>query len=151
MGYLTSIQTRMWNLKRKGYSQAEISRQMNVTRQTVNKTINVIDSKITRALLEAAQLNRINVKSVNSQKGFLFGRSTVFDMDILVTFSERNGLQIWYKGEGGCSNCADADDCKKRLITEAEERGITLPDNVRIIKPARIADLLFKRILEESQ
>jgi transcriptional regulator with XRE-family HTH domain len=138
----------MWSLKRKGFSQAEISRRMNVTRQTVNKTINVIDSKITKALLEAAQLNRINVKNVNSQKGFLFGRSMVFDMDVLVTFSERNGLQLWYKGEGGCSNCADSEDCKQRLIAEAEERGITLPDNTKIIEPARIADLLFMKIME---
>lgn len=148
-GYLTPKQKRFWRLRFDGLTQAEISREMDVSRQTVNKTLNVIDSKVTKALLEAAQLNKIKISRVDMEKGFLLGHSSTLRMATLITFSDKNGIQIWYKGEGHCSECEWLDSCKEKLLTEAKVRDILLPKNTETMQPSKLADLLFKKIMEE--
>jgi hypothetical protein len=124
---------------------------MDVTRQTVNKTFNAIDSRVSKALLEAAQINRIETSRLDHEKGYLLGRSPSLGMDVLITFSERNGIQVWYKGEGGCSDCTGRDSCKQKLLIEAEDRGIQLPENVEEKEPSELADILFKKIVEGGE
>lgn len=148
-GYLTPKQRKFWGLRRRGLTEAQIFREMAVTRQTMNKTFNVIDSKVSRALLEAAEINRVEVRRVNSEGGFLLGFSPMFGMEVLVTFSERNGIQVWYRGEGGCSQCSWLRSCRQKLLTEADERGIPLPKNVEALEPSKLSEILFKRITEE--
>jgi transcriptional regulator with XRE-family HTH domain len=148
-GYLTPKQRKYWDLRRNGLSQAEISREMNVTRQTVNKTFNTVDSRVSRALLEAAQVNRVEINRVDPEKGFLLGRSPRLGMDVLVTFSDRNGILVWYRGEGGCSECSWLSSCKQKLLIEAEDRGIQLPENAKDLEPSTLAETLFNTIREE--
>lgn len=147
-GYLTPKQRKYWGLRRSGLTQAEISRRMKITRQTVNKTFNAIDSRVTKALLEAAQINKVEINRLDQEKGFLLGRSPSSGMDVLVTFSERNGIQVWYRGEGGCSECSQLSNCKKKLMIEAKERGIKLPDKENM-EPSQLSEILFKKIMEE--
>ena len=146
-GYLTPKQRKYWSLRRKGLSQAEISRMMGVTRQTVNKTFDAIDSRVSKALLEAAEINRIEVSRVDPKKGFLLGRSPSLGVDVLVTFSDRNGIQVWYRGEGGCSECGWRNSCREKLLFEAEERGIELPEGAEEMEPSELAEILFKKIV----
>ena len=148
-GYLTPKQRKYWGLRRSGLTQADISREMDVTRQTVNKTFNVVDSRVSRALLEAAQVNRVEINRVDPEKGFLLGRSPSLGMEVLVTFSDRNGILVWYRGEGGCSECSWQSSCKKKLLIEAEDRGIQLPEAVEDMKPSKLAETLFNNIMEE--
>ena len=148
-GYLTPKQRKYWGLRRSGMTQAEVSREMDVTRQTVNKTFLAIDSRVSRALLEAAQVNRVEISRVNPERGFLLGRSPSLGMDVLVTFSDRNGVLVWYRGEGGCSECSWSRSCKQKLLIEAEDRGIPLPGKVEEMEPSKMADALFKKIMEE--
>ena len=148
-GYLTPRQRKYWGLRFGGLTQAEISRKMGVGRQTVNKTFNAIDSSVSRALLEAAQINRIEISQVNHEKGFLLGRSASIGMEALITFSERNGIQVWYRGEGNCSECTWLSSCRQKLTIEAEERGIQLPEETEDVEPSRLAEALFKKIMEE--
>jgi hypothetical protein len=148
-GYLTPRQRKYWGLRRSGSTQAEISRKMGVVRQTVNKTFNAIDSSVSKALLEAAHINRIEISRVDTEKGFLLGRSPSLGMDALVTFSERNGIQVWYRGEGDCLECSWLSSCKQKLLIEAEERGVQLPEETEDIEPSKLAETLFKKIMEE--
>ena len=148
-GYLTPKQRKYWGLRRSGMTQAEISREMDVTRQTVNKTFIAVDSRVSRALLEAAQINRVEISRVDPEKGFLVGRSPSLGMDVLVTFSDRNGLLVWYRGEGGCSECSWRSHCKQNLLIEAEDRGIPLPEAAEDMEPSKLADILFAKIMEE--
>ena len=148
-GYLTPKQRKYWGLRRSGLTQAEVSREMDVTRQTVNKTFNVIDSRVSKALLEAAQVNRVEISRVDTEKGFLLGRSPSLGMDVLVTFSERNGILVWYRGEGGCSECSWRSRCKQNLVMEAEDRGIPLPEDAEDTEPSTLSELLFNKIMEE--
>jgi transcriptional regulator with XRE-family HTH domain len=130
-------------------TQAEISRRMDVTRQTVNKTFNAIDSRVTRALLEAAQVNKVEISRVDPAQGFLYGRSPSLGTDVLVTFSDRNGILVWYRGEGGCSECSWRKSCKQKLVIEAEDRGIPLPEVAEEMEPSQLADALFTTIMGE--
>ena len=148
-GYLTPKQRKYWGLRRSGLTKAEISREMDVTRQTVNKTFNAIDSRVSKALLDAARVNRVEISRVDMEKGFLLGRSPSLGLDVLVTFSERNGIQIWYRGEGGCSACSWRDSCKQKLVIEAEDRGIPLPADAEDTEPSKLSELLFEKIMEE--
>ena len=148
-GYLTPKQRKYWGLRRSGLTQAEISREMDVTRQTVNKTFNAIDSRVSRALLEAAQVNRVEISRVDPEKGFLLGRSPSLGIDVLVTFSDRNGILVWYRGEGGCSECGWLSSCRQKLLMEAEDRGIRLPEEAEEMEPSKMAETLFKKIMEE--
>lgn len=147
-GYLTPLQRKYWGLRRSGLTQADISREMDVTRQTVNKTLDIVDSRVSRALLEAAQVNRVEINRVDSEKGFLLGHSPSLGMDVLVTFSDRNGILVWYRGEGGCSECSWRSRCKQHLVMEAEDRGIPLPENAEDLEPSALADALFNTIME---
>ena len=148
-GYLTPKQRKYWGLRRSGLTQAEISRKMDVTRQTVNKTFIAIDSRVSKALLEAAQINRIETTRLNQERGCLLGRSPNLGLDVLITFSERNGIQVWYKGESGCSECTSREGCRQTLLIEAEERGIQLPEKADDMEPSKLADILFKKIIKE--
>jgi transcriptional regulator with XRE-family HTH domain len=147
-GYLTPKQRKYWGLRRSGLTQADISRKMDVTRQTINKTFNAIDLRVSKALLEAAQINRIETSRLDYEKGYLLGRSPSLRMDVLITFSERNGIQVWYRGEGDCSECTERISCKQKLLIEAEDRGIQLPEEAEEKEPSELADILFKKILE---
>ncbi|UCD40166.1 MAG: hypothetical protein JSV87_01055 [Candidatus Bathyarchaeota archaeon] len=147
--YLTPKQRNLWRLRFNGHNQSEISRITGVTRQTINKSFGVIDSKITKALLEGAQFNRIEIKRLDMEKGFLLGRSIEFRLDALITYSDVNGLQIWYKGEGNCSQCETVDSCREKLIKEANVRGISIPENSEKEIPSYLADILFEKIMEE--
>jgi hypothetical protein len=122
---------------------------MEVTRQTVNKTFNAIDSSVSRALLEAAQINRVQTSRLDTERGFLLGRSPSLGMDVLVTFSDRNGILVWYRGEGGCAECSWRSSCRQKLLMEAEDRGIQLPEDAEDREPSKLAEILFKKIMEE--
>ena len=147
--YLTPTQMAIWRLRFDGNSQAEISRRTGVTRQTINKAFGAIDSKVTKALLEAAKVNRLEIRRVDMERGFLLGRSSAFGLDAMVTFSDENGVQIWYRGEGDCSTCEESASCREALLKEARLRGIKAPPNFRNLDPSRIADLLYERLTED--
>ena len=147
--YLTPKQRKYWSMRLNGLTQADISRKMDVTRQTVNKAFNAIDSRVSKALLDAAQVNKVEISRLDPEKGFLLGRDPGSGTRVLITFSERNGIQIWYKDESGCSKCNERDSCKHTLFIEAEDRGIKLPEKAVDMEPSELADILFKKIIEE--
>jgi transcriptional regulator with XRE-family HTH domain len=148
-GYLTPKQRKYWSLRRDGLTQAEISRKMKVTRQTVNKVFDAIDSRVSKALLDAAEINRIEINRLDPEKGFLIGRSPSLGLDVFITFSERNGVQLWYRGESDCPECKVRSSCRRKLLIEAEDRGIKLPEKAAELEPSELAEILFKKILEE--
>jgi len=149
MGYLTSRQKRIWNLKSKGLLQASIARRLDVTRQTVHKALNIANSKVSKALQETAKLNKIKVRTVDPTNGILVGYSPEFNTTAMITFSARNGVQIWYRHEGDCENCDQLQVCRTMLLAEAEDRKIQLPENKDSMLPSELAETLFSKIIGE--
>jgi len=150
-GYLTSKQKQIWDLKGKGLPEANIARKLDVSRQTVHKALNIANDKISQALQETAKLNKIRVKTVDTTNGILVGYSQEFKTTALVTFSAKNGVQIWYRHEGDCGNCDQLEACRKALLVEAEERDIHLSENQRSVLPSKLAEILFSKIMGERE
>ena len=151
MGYLTPTQKIIWNLKSTGIPEASVARKLNVTRQTVHKSLDIANTKITQSLEETAKINKITIQSVNAATGVLIGYSTHFQTKALITFSAKNGIQTWYKHEGDCKNCEQLQTCKEALLTEATDRGIPFPENISNILPSEFAKTLFSKITGEKE
>jgi DNA-binding CsgD family transcriptional regulator len=150
-GYLTSKQRLIWGLKSKGLQEASIARELNVTRQTVHKAINTANMRIEDSLTEAAKLNNIEIQTINTNAGFLSGYSPHFKTQAFVTFSAKNGIQVWYKHEGHCQTCARLKKCREMLISEANARNFLLTQEEDQISPSKLAEVLFSKILGEKQ
>jgi IS30 family transposase len=148
-GYLTSKQMKIWDLKRRGFLEAGIARELNVSRQTVHKAADVADNKVSQALMETAKLNKIKVKTVDPAIGILSGFSSEFKTPVIVTFSARNGVQVWFRHEGDCKNCDQLQICKETLLAETKDRNISFPENADSMLPSKLAEILFSKITGE--
>ncbi len=149
-GYLTPKQTLIWDLKGNGLQEANIARKLNITRQTVHKALDTANIKINEALQETARINKIEIQTVNPAKGFLLGYSAHFKTKTFITFSAKNGIQVWYKHEGNCKKCSKIDACRDALLAEAKDRNFLLLDDTSKILPSKIAEALIKRITSED-
>jgi transcriptional regulator len=150
-GYLTPKQLKVWDLKRRGSPEAEIARELKISRQTIHKAADVAESKVAQALMETASLNKIRVKVVDPVIGVLSGYSPEFKTPVIITFSAKNGVQIWYKHEGDCTSCDQLENCRKTLLAEMEERNIRLPKNLGSMSPSKISEFLFQRLMVEER
>jgi DNA-binding CsgD family transcriptional regulator len=148
-GYLTSKQKLIWDLKRKGLSEANIARKLKVTRQTIHKALDIANSKVYAALKEAATINKIGIKAMDPAQGVVVGYSPDFKTDAIILFSAKNGIQVWYKHEGDCRNCDQLQTCRKMLLVEAEDRNMQLPENANSMMPSKLAEILFSKIIGE--
>ncbi|MGB9694255.1 MAG: hypothetical protein ACPLYF_05365 [Fervidobacterium sp.] len=147
-GYLTPKQTKIWDMKKKGFLEANIARELNVTRQTVHKAVEVANSKVSQALIEMAKLSRIKVEYLNPTKGILIGYSQEFGTQAIITFSASNNIQIWYRHRGNCEQCDQVESCQKKLLAELEDRNIQPPKNLNSIPPSELAEFLFQKIIK---
>ncbi len=138
-------QFEFWRLRRDGMAGAEIARSFSVSRQSVSKSLQGMDSKVSRVLMEMAQSNRIEVKKVNFERGVLFGRSVQLDTDAIIFVSAKHGVQVWYWHEGDCGGCSHAHECEKLLRDYAGEMEISLASSK---SPAEMADELFRKLGE---
>lgn len=145
-GYLTSKQTLIWDLKSRGMPEASIAKKLKVTRQSIHKAVGAASKKVCTSLEEAAEINRIEVERVDPAKGFLMGYSSHFKTKAFITFSAKNGVQVWYKHEGNCEKCEKLETCRDVLLTEAEDRNFLLPEGIRSMLPSQLAEALFSRI-----
>ncbi len=143
----TSRQLRMWGMRRDGLSLAEIARRLGVTRQAVSKSMRGIDDRLSQTLETVAGAAKIEVRHVDTKMGVLLGFSHETNERVVVTLSTRHGFQIWHHYTGRCGGCDLLDRCKKVILDEAEERGVTLTDEERGGYPAEIARSVFSKVL----
>ena len=150
-GYLTPKQKVIWNLKGNGLQEAHIAKKLNVTRQTIHKALDTANLKIGEALEEVAKINKIDIETLNADRGFLKGYSSHFKTQAFVTFSAKNGVQVWYKHEGDCAKCSKIEACRETLLAEAKDRNFLLLDDTRKLLPSQLAEALFAKITGESE
>jgi len=146
-GYLTSQQRKIWAMRLNGYSQAKIARELGVTRQAINKYLNIIDNKVNEALLETARVNKIDLKRVDFKRGIALGYSPEFKVRVIVSYSASNGVQLWYEHKGQCEKCEKLDKCREILLVEAKERNLKLTETETTLPPSKLADTIFIQIL----
>jgi predicted XRE-type DNA-binding protein len=143
--YLTGRELSVWKLRRDGLKQADIAKRLGVQRQGVNHTLVGIDSKIGQALQEAAALNKLDVWGVHLDDGVMEAFSQAHQVPVIVSFSEANGIQAWFLYEGKCNTCNRLSQCKSMLLAEAEERGVKLSDEEKLLAPTKLARKIFAR------
>lgn len=149
LGYLTAKQKMMWDLKSSGLQEANIARKLNITRQTVHQTLDIANLKIGEALQEMAEINKIEVETLDPNRGFLKGYSNHFKTQAFITFSAKNGIQLWYKHEGNCEKCSKLQTCRDTLLAEAKDRNFLILDDTSKILPSKLAEALFAKIAGE--
>lgn len=146
-GYLTSRESKIWSLRRDHLIQSEISRRLDISRQAVNQALTVIDSKVERALIEAAETNNLQMKSVNSVDGIMEAYSPAHRLPVIVSLSKVNGLKVWYLYEGKCSECSQTASCQDAILSEANERGMTLSEEDKVLSPSLLALKIFSNFV----
>ena len=147
-GYLTGRQLSIWDLLRKGHSQSDIARRLHITRQAVSQLAQTIPDKVSAALYDAARLNRIDPRHVDSVRGVLLGWSKEFQAETIITFSSRTGLNLWYQHElGRCRICPDKGRCRAALLENAKEFGIALNKAEKEQDPSKLSGLIFAKLL----
>ena len=149
LGYLTPKQRLMWNLKSTGMPEATIARKLAVTRQTVHQTLDTANLKLAEALEEIAKINKIETQKLDPNKGYLLGYSSHFKTQAFITFSAKNGVQVWYKHEGDCQKCSQLQTCRNALLAEAKDRGFLILDDTSKILPSQLAEALISKITGE--
>ena len=146
-GYLTGRETSIWELRRNRLNQSEIGRRLSITRQAVHKALGVIDSKVERALTEASETNRLEVRSLDLVEGIMVAHSPAYRIPVVVSLSRANGLKVWHLYEADCASCGYERSCRKMLLAEAEERGVELKGEDRKVPPTHLALKVFSRYL----
>lgn len=147
LAYLTPRQRHLWSLRLGGLSESDISRREDISRQSVHVILNVARDKISLALKEAAEVNRIQTRHLDVMKGILVGESLEFGHKVVVTYSPTNGIRIWYAHDDDCRECRVDKSWTKVIMKEAQERQVRLSDAELRLPPHKLAKLIFARIL----
>ena len=147
-GYLTKRETSIWSLRHILGSQAKIARRLNISRQAIHKSLQTIDKKIEQALNEAATTNNLDIKKIDVIHGVMYAYSPAYQIPVIVSLSEANGLKVWYLYEGNCEECSRSAECMTLLESEAEERGINIEDTT--MSPSNIAKKIFLDYFKEE-
>lgn len=147
--YLTKRQQEIWTLRLRGTSKAEIGRILGITRQAVYDAESILLEKVELALTHTAQSNMIEPQFIDATKGILLGYSPQTDQKVIITYSEKNGVQTWHYQQPNCEICKQVSNCRNRLIQEANERGIELTEKETNLPPSKLAQHIFKSLVPE--
>jgi len=139
---------RVWDLMRDGLSQSDIARKLNVSRQAVNQLVQTIPEKITAALYDAAKLNGVEPRHVDTSHGILLGWSRDFETEAVITVNRETGLRVWYKHNlGKCKICPDRRQCTSALLRSVDALGVSLTSQERELDPSKLSGLVFSKAL----
>ena len=148
---LTRKQGIAWALFQDGLSAVQIAKRLRTSRQYVHQTLRTAEAKIARTLRETGRRNGLDIKAIRPEKGILLGYHPVLKRNVVVTYTTRNGLRVWYWYD----NPHDVRDekllreAREYLLNEAEERGIPLTQDQRSLHPAKLAQVVFRALLPE--
>jgi transcriptional regulator len=146
--YLTERQLDIWSMIRDGLTQSEIARRLGITRQAVNQVTQMIPEKVTSALQDAAKLNRVEPRLVDSARGLLIGWNMEFQVEAVITLNKKAGLRVWYQHElGRCRICPDRNQCRSLLVENARDNGISLTSQEKNSDPSKLSGIIFSKLL----
>lgn len=149
-GYLSPRELDIWRLKRKE-SQSEIGRILGISRQAVHKTLPSIDEKIELAFNEVLDTYRLKPVKINVVDGVMEAYSPAYQLPVIISLSQANGMRVWYLYEGKCDKCDLIVNCRNLLRNEIQERNIQLEPCDERLEPTKLAIKVFSRYLEEDE
>lgn len=149
--FLAPRQEAVWALQREGLKEAEIARRLGISRQFVHQTLNATVAKVSKALVEAAQANRIQIRRLEPLKGIAFGYHHGLKTNTIISYTLKHGVQVWfwYEKPEDCERCEQREVCRSYLLNEAEERKIKLSEHELNSPPAKLAHIIFSKLIPE--
>ena len=147
---LSGKQKTIWSLRWKGNSPSEIASELGTSRQYVHQVLLAAESKVSRTLLEVAQGANLQIKKVDPKNGVLLAYDPILKSNSVITYTNKNGIRIWhwYDRIEDIKDQSYADEVRNYLLNEADERGIKLTEEERNLHPARLARLVFGKLIQ---
>ena len=140
--YPTEKQVEIWFLKRNKISGKKIAEQKDISTAFVSKSFVEAKKRIRSLLEETAKSNKIALSLINESIGFAKGFNHTFNVKAYITFSPKNGIQVWYDHLGECTVCERYGQCRKIILQEYKERNMKI-DNPQL-RPTDLGKELFE-------
>jgi hypothetical protein len=147
---LSRKQKAVWSLISKGLSVASIADKLSTTRQFVNQTKLAAEAKLSKALLEVAQANDLQVTRLYPKEAVLLGYHPALKRKAIVTYSTSHGIKVWYWHDHPeeVTNQEFLRQTREYLLDLARERGIEVEGAERM-HPAKLASMIFSKLIPE--
>ena len=146
---LAPRQRAIWSLRRGGLGKSDIAARLGVSPQFVHQTLNAVEAKISRALVEVSRANNVRMRELNPEKGILVGHHPGLNTLTVISQTARDGIRIWYWHEKpeDCETCELKISCRNYLLNEAEETKVSLTPEEKEHPPAKLARIIFSRLI----
>jgi hypothetical protein len=150
---LTPNQKVILEMVSEGHSFSEVARRLEVTKQHIQQTFQLARSMVLGGLLDVAQANQVEVRKVDPAKGILWGYSPWLKNDVFITFIPKRGVRVWnwIERPDEVRDRALLDDAKSYLLDQAAHAGVTLTTQEKALNPAKLAQLVFTRLVPEAK
>jgi len=149
---LSQKQKIIWSLTSKGLSVATIADRLKTSRQYVNQTRQTAEAKLSRALMEVARVNDLQVTQLHPKEALLIGYHPVLKRKAVVTYTVSHGIKVWYWYDNPDEE-TDQDLLKlarEHLLDLAKERNVEI-ENAAKLHPAKLARMLFHKLVPEAE
>ena len=146
---LSSKQRTVWGLRWKGRSPPEIADELGTSRQYVHQVLLAAESKISRTLIDVAQSASLQIKKIDPRNGVLLAYDSLIGSNSVITYTNKNGVRIWnwYDRIEDIKDQSYVAEVRNYLLNEADERGIRLTEEDRNLHPAKLARLIFGKLI----
>jgi hypothetical protein len=131
---------------------ASIADKLRTTRQFVNQTKLAAEAKLSKALLEVAQANDLQVTRLYPKEAVLLGYHPALKRKAIVTYSTSHGIKVWYWHDNPeeVTNQEFLRQTREYLLDLAKEKGIEV-EGAAEMHPAKLASIIFSKLVPEAE
>jgi hypothetical protein len=148
---LSAKQMTVWSLTSAGISISAIADKLKTSRQYINQTRLAAEAKISKALMDVAQVNELQVTKLNAKDAILLGYHPALKRQAVVTYTTSHGMKVWYWHDDPEEEKLSEDflrQTREYLLQVAKERGIEVADADKM-HPAKLAQAIFSELIPE--
>lgn len=149
MDPLTTRRAEWWERRRQGMTLAEIGRLFGVTRQAVYLALRLADREMLKAFKQLSETYKVAQTKIDTKKGLLLGYSQALRSPVIMAYSPKKGISLWYKYEGQCEGCERWADCVRLALGEARRLDVELSPMEKRLPPAKLAEIVFRKAWPE--
>jgi len=142
--YPTKQQAYIWLKRKQNVRPSKLANELNVSRPFVSKAQRIAEARINKLLRNAASINRIEIRHIDTRYGIAVGFCPAYNMETYILYSPKIGVQTWFDHQGDCGTCDHLNQCVDTLQQLAEEWEITIPDDR---PPTDLSRYLFDNIM----
>jgi len=149
---LSRKQKIVWSLTSKGLSVANVADRLKTSRQYINQTRLTAEAKLSKALMEVARVNDLQVTQFHPKEALLIGYHPVLKRKAVVTYTTSHGIKVWYWHDNPEeeTNQDFLKQTREYLLDIAKERDLEIED-ATTIHPAKLARIVFRKLVPEAE